>query len=226
MRLPKFILRLLLKLHKSAEATPYYHIENVYRGNHDEPFYDRYMRRDWVLGARSPDRNGDNPSWRIEGFEPPKSGRLYRLICRHLAIRAHTTYRSDSDRHLHDHPSWSLSLVLEGGYFEVCPPTAYALMHPLIYRSALESIEQGWITPMTARHHGWLRKLGIYWRGPGAIVFRSATAAHRLVLPRGTVTKSIFCLGSRCNDWGFYTPNGKVYWRTYLGLEKKDVVNQ
>jgi hypothetical protein len=214
MRLPKFILPLLLKLHKSAEATPYYHIFNR---------NDCYMSRYWLFGARSPERNGDNPNWKREGFQPPKSGRLYRWICRRLAIRAHTIFRSDSDRHLHDHPSWSISAVLSGGYWEITPPTDEALEYPLLYRAALNTVEQGWITersaPYTAR---WLEKYGIYWRGPGAIVYRRATDPHRLVLPKGTVTKSIFALGKKTNSWGFWVGGEKIGWRQYLGIKQKD----
>ena len=52
-------------------------------------------------------------------------------------------------------------------------------------------------------------------------MLRRATCFHRLILPRGTVAKSIFAMGARTNAWGFKTPEGKVYWRTYLGLDKE-----
>lgn len=205
MTLPKFILPLLLKIHARAAATPYFHLTD-------------YMHRDWILGARSPERNAVNPNWSVPGFIAPAPGRLYRWICHHVAARAHTTFRSDRDRHLHDHPGWSVSIVLEGGYWEVTRHDHNKMCTPLLYRSCIDSITQGWMCPTNKRDIGLAQHFGIYWRGPGAIVLRRATMAHRLVLPRGTVSKSIFFIGKKTNPWGFYTPDGKVGWREYLGV--------
>ncbi|WP_213308297.1 hypothetical protein [Paraburkholderia sacchari] len=208
------ITRMLLALHARASRTPYYDIWND--GS-------QYMVRDWLLGARSPERNADNPFWKKAGFDvaPPKSSGLYRAICRRICARAHTILRSDSDRHLHDHPSWSISIVLDGGYWEICEPTRFALCVPLMYRGAIDSIEQGWIAPEHADEHDYLKALGIHWRKPGAIVFRKATAFHRIVLPRGVVAKSIFIMGPRTNHWGFLVNSKKVPWREYLGIKEK-----
>ena len=85
MQLPTATLPWLLRIHRAAEATPYYDI-------------DGYMRRNWVLGARSPHRNDDNPKW-----DGQRGGALYTAITRLVAIRAHDVLRSDNDRHLHDH---------------------------------------------------------------------------------------------------------------------------
>ncbi|MFM0141767.1 hypothetical protein [Paraburkholderia sp. RL18-085-BIA-A] len=201
----KLLVKPLLWLHGRARSTPYYDLPG-------------YMLRDWVFGYRSPERNMDNPLWK-EGFRPTSSA-LYRWLCRHIAVRAHTILRSDSDRHLHDHPSWSLSIVLEGGYWEVCEPDAqYA--DSTVYLEVLDMIESG--APFVL--DGWwlevAKRYNIYWRGPGAIVLRRAGAFHRLILPQGTIAKSIFVMGKKSNSWGFKTPAGKVYWRTYLGLDKE-----
>lgn len=202
----KLLVKPLLLLHGSAQTTPYYHLSG-------------YMLRDWILGYRSPERNGDNPLWK-EGFRP-KSWLLYRWLCRNIAVRAHTILRSDSDRHLHDHPSWSLSIVLDGGYWEVCEPTAYALRRHSSYEYLLSLCA-------TRRAEDWdedeldtCKVFGIFWRGPGAVVFRRANCFHRLILPQGTIARSIFAMGKKSNSWGFKTPEGKVYWRTYLGLDKE-----
>jgi hypothetical protein len=205
----KLLVKLLLRLHESARSTPYYDLPG-------------YMLRDWVLGYRSPERNGDNPAWKnFPNDEPPKSSFLYRWICRNVAIRAHTILRSDSDRHLHDHPAWSLSIVLEGGYWEVCEPTEWAERFGSTYRQLLGLIARGVIDSKDAWELDYVAKFGIYWRGPGAVVLRKATAFHRLILPEGTVARSIFVMGKKSNSWGFKTPAGKVYWRTYLGLDKE-----
>lgn len=36
-----------------------------------------------------------------------------------FSIRVHCFHRSDDDRALHDHPSWFLTLILRGGYWDV-----------------------------------------------------------------------------------------------------------
>lgn len=202
----KLLVKPLLRLHESARSTPYYDLPG-------------YMLRDWVLGYRSPERNGDNPTWKA-GFRP-KSSALYRWLCRRIAIRAHTILRSDSDRHLHDHPSWSLSIVLEGGYWEVCEPTEYAIRRHHQYKYLLALLAANGVNQDYWYQRSCCEAYGIYWRGPGAVVLRKAETFHRLILPRGTQAKSIFVMGKKSNAWGFKTPAGKVYWRTYLGLDKE-----
>jgi hypothetical protein len=202
----KLLVKPLLRLHENARSTPYYDLPG-------------YMLRDWILGYRSPERNGDNPLWK-EGFRP-KSGFLYRWLCRNIAIRAHTILRSDSDRHLHDHPSWSLSVVLDGGYWEVFEPTDWAQSVPTTYRCVLQGIACGDFDPNDRLDRQYLARFGIFWRGPGAVVFRRANCFHRLILPQGTIARSIFVMGKKSNSWGFKTPEGKVYWRTYLRLDKE-----
>lgn len=213
MRLPKFILPALLKLHVGAQKTPYYPI----------PKDGSYMERGWILGYRSPDRNGDNPRWNRSGFVRPDSSRLYRWVTKNIAIRAHTTKRSDKERHNHDHPSWNVSIVLSSGYFEVTERTERAIENPIVYRAILDSITQGWVVDGT--NHEWFERYGIYWRGPGAIVFRKRDTPHRLILPPKAHCKSIFIVGPKEDGWtwGFYTEAGKVPWRKYLGLSEKEV---
>lgn len=201
------ILDFLLKIHASAEQTPYFHLgqgENA------------YARRNWILGARSPELNDNNPAWLVPGFVQPKSTRFYRELCSRLAIRAHTTFRSDRDRHQHNHRSWSISIILAGGYWEILEPTPAAMTSPLLYKAALDTLEQDWISPLEAAHHKYLNALGIFWRAPGDIVFRRATDYHKLILPRGVVCKSIFIFGRKSNDWGFRVDGRHVPWREYL----------
>jgi hypothetical protein len=50
----------------------------------------------------------------------------------------------------------------------------------------------------------------------GSVIQRSATDAHRLVLPEGPVW-TLFIIGEYKQRWGFITDTGKVDWRTYLG---------
>jgi hypothetical protein len=139
----KAIVSSLLRVHARAARTPYYDIWD--HGN-------CYMVRDWVWGGRSPERNTDNPNWKVEGFTAPKSSAFYRWLCRHIVARAHTILRSDQDRHLHDHPAWSISIVLAGGYWEITQPPLLAEVAKPLYRGTVETIEQGWICAPSADH--------------------------------------------------------------------------
>lgn len=115
-----------------------------------------------------------------------------------LAARVHHILRSDLDRHFHDHPWPTISIVLRGGYWEVVPSDQD--QHPAFdpYR--------------------WRR----VWRGPGAIVFRRARHRHRLEIPEGATAWSLFIMGRYAKKWGFYTSTGFVYWRTYLEIPEND----
>ncbi|MBB2928365.1 hypothetical protein [Paraburkholderia silvatlantica] len=111
-----------------------------------------------------------------------------------IAARAHHILRSDDDRHFHDHPWPSISIVLRGGYWEVMPTKQdqHASLDFCCWRRV--------------------------WRGPGAIVIRRAHHRHRLEIPVGKTAWSLFIMGRYTKKWGFYTPQGFVYWRDYLGI--------
>lgn len=198
--LPAPLVERLRKVHINAQRTPYYHIGD-------------YMQRFWVLGDRCPRRNADNPQWHGSA-----GGLLYRLLTRFIAIRAHVTMRSDSDRHLHDHPWWSVSIVVSGGYWEVCRPTIRAYKKPDHYRTLLANISHYLPTPEICEH---AESFGIFWRRPGAVVFRRASDAHRLILPFGLHAHSLFVMGRKTNAWGFYTERGKVGYREYFAQHRE-----
>jgi hypothetical protein len=56
-------------------------------------------------------------------------------------------------------------------------------------------------------------------RGAGSIVFRMATARHRLDLPiiNGGISYcwTLFITGPRVRQWGFWCPQGFVHWRDF-----------
>jgi hypothetical protein len=111
-------------------------------------------------------------------------------------IYLHNTVANDEDRALHDHPWWNMSVVLRGGYWEVIPFTSG------IRGSVSADL------PYTQRR---------VWRGPGSIVIRPPTGAHRLeVGPKGS-SWSLFITLRRVRTWGFLCPNGWVDWQTFTG---------
>lgn len=109
-----------------------------------------------------------------------------------LQVRVHHLATPDLDRHLHDHPWNFVSVVLEGGYAESRP----VAVDPCFNGDA--GAEDCWLTLRTA----------------GSLASRRATDRHRItnVLP-GTYT--LFFTGPKLQWWGFFTPQGKVWWRDY-----------
>lgn len=101
--------------------------------------------------------------------------------------------REDRDRHLHDHPWPFVSKVLSGAYREERP--LYETPH------FIGDVETTYPT----------------YRATGSWAFRRAHDRHKIshVEPD---TWTLFITGRYCNKWGFFTPEGKIYWRTYLGL--------
>jgi hypothetical protein len=155
-----------------------------------------YMQRFWVRR-----HNDDKSNW---------------------AARVHNIKRSDLDRALHDHPWKNISIVLMGGYWEVMPG---------IYRETCEAEFVGALPEFMALHefihqHGGpaasrpqmreLKRMDVYWRGPGTIVRRRADALHRLILPQGADAWSLFIMGPKVREWGFQTITGWVHNAAYL----------
>ncbi len=101
-------------------------------------------------------------------------------------IYIHQFVRSDDPRALHDHPWPSVSLILDGYYGEMVR-TSPSLM---------------------------------FWRHPGDVVFRGPRARHRIVLDRPRCGKpypvlTLFLVGPRVREWGFWCPKGFVPWREF-----------
>ena len=60
-------------------------------------------------------------------------------------------------------------------------------------------------------YYEWRKGRPCVWRNPGAVVFRRATAAHRLTLgSSSSPCWSLFITGPKVREWGFHCPRG---WR-------------
>ena len=83
--------------------------------------------------------------------------------------------------------------------------------------------------PRALHDHPWVNcsiiLRGSYWeimpnetrlRRPGEIVFRRATASHRLALDRGAECWSLFITGPVVRVWGFHCPKGWVPWQQFV----------
>jgi hypothetical protein len=99
----------------------------------------------------------------------------------------HIFHRSDGDE-MHDHPWNFVSIVLWRGYIEVT-------------ERGDENLSQERI-----RQRVW----------PGFILFRPARWRHRVELVNGKRAVTLVFMGARVREWGFFTAQGWLDWRTYF----------
>lgn len=140
----------------------------------------------------------------VLGGERPYMHRWY-LTRQHWLLNniyLHNILRSDDDRALHDHPWWNVSIVLRGGYWEWTRRPDAEERRYIVEMYRLEVLD----TDIYQRR----------WRGPGSIVFRRATQAHRLELPAGRTCWSLFITGRKSREWGFHCPKGWKFWRDFI----------
>jgi len=108
-----------------------------------------------------------------------------------VAARIHHILKSDDDRAFHDHPWPYMTIILKGGYWEVTP--SY---------------------DMSGLYTGEKRT----WHGAGSVLFRKAKTWHRLEIPEGEQTWTLFVTGKWQQKWGFMpNPKTKVPYKEYLG---------
>lgn len=107
-------------------------------------------------------------------------------------VYLHVMLRDDDDRALHDHPWSSLSLLLgsvqDGGFRK-----------------------SGVLWEVFSAGNGLITQRRIT---AGALVYRSARFAHRLVVPQAGVM-TIFVTGPRVREWGFWCERGWRHWEEF-----------
>lgn len=124
-----------------------------------------------------------------------------------FAMRLHHIVREDRDRHCHDHPWDFFSLVLQNSYVEA---------RPLLQEGLWDGPDNGDETALQ-------EKCTFTRRGFLSLGFRRALDRHKIVAVEPD-TWTLFITGPYKNQWGFYTPEGKVPYRLYLGLPPRDHV--
>ena len=110
-----------------------------------------------------------------------------------LSARIHHIATPDFDRHFHDHPFGFVSVILSGWYVERRPTS---------------------VDPCFDGASG--RETGVIaHRRTGSVAWRRCTDRHIIdrVSPGGAWTL-VFVTPKR-QWWGFYTPEGKVFWADY-----------
>lgn len=115
--------------------------------------------------------------------------RWYILRDRKLAsIYLHVQVADDPERPLHDHPWDNSSVIISGGYQEICG------------RVTGNRVKQTWVETL----------------GPGSIKVRLASDPHRLLLGKGVdYSISLFTTGPKLREWGFWTDDGWVSHEKY-----------
>lgn len=146
-----------------------------------------------AASARRPDQfiGGEQNPYMKRWWLIPKNG-----CCN---IYLHQVLRSDDDRALHDHPWASVSIVLDGGYWELLPRFADTWPHN--------------------------RQLTPHWRAPGSVTFRAARAPHRLVLSAAP-SWSLFITGPKVREWGFWCPQEWRYWEKFAAGPNGDLIGR
>ena len=163
------------RLIQYAKNKPYAHIGD-------------YMERYWIVPYADP-QAGDGCGL-VSKWRRPFARTLQEIA---IAIRVHCIKRSDSDRAVHDHPWWFLTIILFGRYIEV---------RPMYDRSGMY---------LGMQHTEY---------GPGSVLFRRAGDLHRLVLPNnGGHVWTLFITGPKQQRWGFVKNeklDRKTYYRAYF----------
>lgn len=148
-------------------------------------YADLTAMEDWAYDVM----NSRNPDFIIGPGEPDYIRRWW-IVPRNESLNQylHLTQRSDEDRALHDHPWANISFIIAGGYWEVrAEPDGDLALGPFAQ----------------------------IWRGPGDVITREATDAHRLIIPDGGHCISLFATGPKIREWGFHCPLGWRHWTEF-----------
>ncbi len=149
-----------------------------------------YMYRYWLVPFVSPTQSGPAGVGPVRWNRP--IARLLQLAG--VAVRVHHIAGEDRDRHLHDHPGAFLSVILRAWYAEKLPALGQNSV-----REWNGDIEWG----------------RYVMRGTWSASFKRATDRHQIALvPEGGAWTLFIMFGHR-NEWGFYTPKGKIPSRLY-----------
>lgn len=106
-------------------------------------------------------------------------------------VYLHKFLGDDDDRALHDHPWWSVSIILRGGYKEHLPGGV------IKHRGAPR---------ITFRRAAQAHRIELYRDSVGIYIKRA------VIRPAWT----IFITGPRFREWGFYCPQGWVHHQDFV----------
>ena len=139
-----------------------------------------------------------------------------------FSVKLHDIILSDDDC-LHDHPWPFITFILRGGYYEWSVVKGSNRYSPSDYTG--EPVRTFGAYLMIGKDGQLLKRV---WCGPGSVLFRPASWAHRLELmdvpawdgngnPSDVLipAKTLVFTFKVMRKWGFFATNGWVYWRDY-----------
>lgn len=129
--------------------------------------------------------------WWFARFGPRDGGGESGAYTRYAA-RVHQILTSDKDEDYHNHPWPFITIILRGGYWELRPV----------------------FDDYTGDIIGETRT----WKGPGSILIRSENDYHKVELPEGKDSWSLFIMGAYKHVWGYLVPRKRVHYDD-LGTE-------
>lgn len=115
-----------------------------------------------------------------------------------LSVYVHFFVNEDFGRHLHDHRSGSLSLVLDGWYEEVSASPRMQRARGRSGAIVFDEVER---------------------RSGGDIVYRAARLSHMVTRTAGCIT--IFITGPTWRNWGFWVDGVWMPHERYLQLQQQ-----
>jgi hypothetical protein len=142
-----------------------------------------------LVGSRDPDfvvPNKENP-YLYRWWILPRN--------KYLNIYFHEFVGNDEDEALHDHPWYSISFILKGGYYEVT--------------KGPDGDDQKW----------WYRVGSVMFRSA-----KKQHRIQLAKTEDGTLkpATTLFITGPVIREWGFQCPKGWITWKTYWGIDGSD----
>lgn len=152
-----------------------------------------FMERYWLMPRWMLREESGDPDARGQTYLKPKSWVKIKL-------RLHRICSRDHDRDMHDHPFMFISWVLRDWYIEARPEWEIGK----VFREDI---------------HGQMTEPANYGvRGTGSIALRRAKDRHRIDAV-GPEVWTLIVQFPKSNDWGFFTPRGKIPWQEYRGVK-------
>jgi hypothetical protein len=129
--------------------------------------------------------------WRWSDIESKYIRRLHLIKTPLGAVCIHWILKADPELYVHDHPVTFLSLFIRGQYYE--------------YRGPWDKFRGLWQSDWV-RKHKWFN-------------FIRATDTHSIFWT-DPKTITICFMGPKRQEWGFFLPKGKLYWKDYYDMKK------
>lgn len=186
-----------------ALRTPYFHLRHA-----DNSLY---MARYWLVPFAGSGSHSDVGCFAASWWRQPFTWLLQKLG---IAVRIHCIATGDLDRALHDHPWTFISVLLRGRYDEarpVTPNNAIFERVPVTFSGLTTPSEYVEAEPVTLRT-----------RFPGSIALRRFSDRHRIVRVSDNVW-TLFITFKKRQSWGFYTPQGKLWWWVFESVHKSAI---